>query len=155
MMFHAQHTNQYFQKILISNPDTDVFIICLSFQPVLNANLYFLTRVRNSRRIIDIRAVVENIYQNLSLRESLLSALIGFHRFTGCNIVRAFAGRGKIKPLMLMMKSKDYVEIFASFGSRIEMDDSLIKWLNRFLWHMYSWKGKDSVNNIRNRMYCQ
>ena len=35
------------------------------------------------------------------------------------------------------------------------MDDSLIKWLNRFLCHMYGWKGKDSVKNKRNRMYCQ
>ena len=30
MMLHAQHASQHFQKILISSPDTDVFIICLS-----------------------------------------------------------------------------------------------------------------------------
>ena len=33
--------------------------------------------------------------------------------------------------------------------------DSLINWLNRFVCHMYGWKGKDSVNNIRYWMYCQ
>ena len=86
--------------------------------------------MRNSRQIIDIGVVVENIDQNLNLcespKESLLSAFVGFHSFTGCDTVSAFAGRGKIKPLMLMMKSKDYVEMFASFGSGIEMDDSLI-----------------------------
>ena len=49
VMLHAQHASQHFQKILISSPDTDVFIIFLSFQPVINANLYFLTGVRNSR----------------------------------------------------------------------------------------------------------
>ena len=29
MMLHAQHASQHFQKILISSPDTDVFVICL------------------------------------------------------------------------------------------------------------------------------
>ena len=95
-----------------------------------------------------------SVYMNLQ-KKSLLSALVGFHSFTGCNTVSAFAGRGKIKPLMLMMKCKDYVEMFASFGSGTEMDDLLITWLKRFVCHMCGWKGKDSVNNIRYWMYCQ
>ena len=70
MMLHAQHASQHFQRILISSPDTDVLVICLSFQPVINTNFYFLTGVRNSRRITYIRAVVENINQNLNLCES-------------------------------------------------------------------------------------
>ena len=115
--------------------------------------------MRNSRQIIDIRAAVENIHKNLNLcespKESLLSALVGFHSFTGCDTVSAFAGRGKIKPLMLMMKSKDYVVMFASFGNGIEIDDSLINCLNRFVCHLFDWKGKDSFNNIRYRMYCK
>ena len=97
--------------------------------------------MRNSRQIIDIRAAVENIHKNLNLcespKESLLSALVGFHSFTGCNTVSAFDGQGKIKPLMLMMKSEDYVEMFESFGSGIEMDDSLINWLNSIRYWMY------------------
>ena len=107
MMLHTQHASQHFQKIFISSPDTDVFVICLSFQPVIDANLYFLRGVRNSRRIIVIGTVAENTDQNLNLRESpkesLLSALVGFHSFTGCDTVSAFAVRGKIKPLMLLM----------------------------------------------------
>ena len=95
---------------MFSRPDTDVFIICLSFHPVIDANSYFLTGMRNTRRIIDITDVVENNDQNLNLcespKESLLSALVGFHTFTGCNTISIFAGSGKIKPLMLMMKTK-------------------------------------------------
>ena len=117
IMLHAQHVSQDFPKNLVLSPDTDVFIICLSFQPVIDANY---------RRFIDIGAVVENIDQNPNLcessKESLLSAFAGFHSFTGCDTVSAFAGRGKIKPLMLMMKTNDYVEMFASFGSGIEME---------------------------------
>ena len=70
LMLHAQHASQHFQRILISSPDTDVFVICLSFQPVINTNFYFLTGVRNSRRITYIRVVIENIDQNLNLCES-------------------------------------------------------------------------------------
>ena len=133
MMLHAQHASQHFQKILISIPETNVFIICLSFQPVTDTNLYFITGIKST-------AVVENINQNLNVcespKESLLSAFVRFHSFTGCDTLSAFAGRGKIKPLMLMMKSKDYIEMFESFGSGIEIDDSLINLLNRFLCHI-------------------
>ena len=58
IILHTQHANQHFQRILISSPNTDVFINCISFQRIVDANLYFLTGVRNSRRIIDIRDVV-------------------------------------------------------------------------------------------------
>ena len=70
--------------------------------------------MKNSRRVIYITAVAENIKQNLNLsgtsKESLLDALIGFHSFTGGDITSAFAGRGKIKPLMIMVKNKDHIE---------------------------------------------
>ena len=160
MLLHAQHASQQYQKILISSPDTDVFIICLSFQPSFGADLYFLTGVKNTRRIINITAVVENINQNLNFSdatlESLLSALIGFHSFTGCDTTSSFAGRGKVKPLMLMLKSKEYIETFKSLGAQIEIADSTVTWLNRFVCHMYNWKGgEESINEIRYRMYCQ
>ena len=131
----------------------------MSFQPIISANLYFLTGVKNSRRLIDISAVVRSIDRNLNLcespKETLLKALIGFHSFTGCDTVSAFAGRGKVKPLMWMMKTQEYVEMFASFGIGTDIDDSLVQLLNRFVCHMYSWKDNDSVNDVRYRMYCQ
>ena len=115
--------------------------------------------MKNLRWIIDIRAVVQNIDSNLNLcdypRESLLSALIGFHSFTGCDTVSAFAGRRKIKPLKLMIKTREYIEIFASLGKGTDFDDELLNGLNRFVCHMYGWKGNDSVNEIRYRISCE
>ena len=52
-----------------------------------------------------------------------------------------FDGQGKIKPLMLMMKSEDYLKMFASYGSGIEMDDLLINWLNSIRYWMYCQSG--------------
>jgi len=44
----------------------------------------------------------------------VLESLIGIHCFTGCDTTSAFAGRRKVKPLTLMSKDQEYVEIFAS-----------------------------------------
>ena len=87
IILHPQHASQQYQKIVISSPDTDVFVICLSFKPIISANLYFPTGVKNSRRLIDISAVVGSIDQTLNVckspRETLLKSLIGLHSFTG------------------------------------------------------------------------
>ena len=159
MVLHAQHASQQYERIVISSPDTDVFVICLSFNPIINADLYFLTGVKNSRRLIDISAVVGSIDTNLNIckspKETLLKALIGFHSFTGCDTVSAFAGRGKLKPLMLMMKRQDYVDMFASLGTRTNIDESLIDLLIKYVCHMYSWEGSNSVNDVRYGMYCK
>ena len=159
MLLHAQHASQQHRKIMISSPDTDVFVICLSFKSNIIADLYFLTGVKNSRRIIDISAVVGSIDKNLNIcqspKETLLKALIGSHCFTGCDTVSAFAGRGKVKPLMLMMKRQEYVDMFASFGTETNIDDFLMGMLIKYVCHMYSWEGNDLVNDVRYRMYCQ
>ena len=40
-----------------------------------------------------------------------MKSLIGFHSFTGCNTINAFAGRGKVKPIKLMLKDEKYIKI--------------------------------------------
>ena len=52
MLLHAKHASSNVGKILISSPDTDVFIICLSVHLLIDAELFFLTRVKSSRRIM-------------------------------------------------------------------------------------------------------
>ena len=54
MLLHAQHASLNYSKILISSPDTDVFVICLSVHLLISANLFSLTGVKNSRRIINV-----------------------------------------------------------------------------------------------------
>ena len=61
MLFHAKHASANYFKILISSPETDVFIICLSVHMAITANLFFLTGVENSRRIINVTNVAEYI----------------------------------------------------------------------------------------------
>ena len=61
MLFHAKHASANYSKILISSPGTDVFIVCLSVHMAITANLFFLTGVKNSRRIINVTNVAEYI----------------------------------------------------------------------------------------------
>ena len=86
-----------YPKVLISSPDTDLFIICLPVHTRIAANLYFLTGVKSSRRIIDVSKVADYIFDTLKRRdvskEVLMESLIGSHNFTGCDTISAFAGR--------------------------------------------------------------
>ena len=121
MILHAKHAAYTFDSVLIASPDTDVFIILLSLHTEIDARIYFLTGVRNSRRIIYIIKVVDQIESSLNphhvSKELLMKSLIGIHRFTGCDTISSFAGRGKVKPLAVMVKDIKYIEAFAELGS--------------------------------------
>ena len=57
MVLHAKQNS--YDKILMASPDTDLFVSCLYLQNYIDGRIYFLTDVKNSRRIIDIKAVRE------------------------------------------------------------------------------------------------
>ena len=65
MLFHAKHASANYFKILISSPETDVFIICLSVHMEITANLFFFTGAKNSRKIITVTKVAEYIFDTL------------------------------------------------------------------------------------------
>ena len=159
MVLHATHASSDSNPIVISSPDTDVFVICLVFQHIINLDIFFLTGVKNSRRTIDISAVAENIFVTLNLceasKEMIMESLIGLHSFTGCDTTSAFAGRGKVKPLTLMLKDQDYVETCSLLGKEIHLQEELVVQIKRFVCHMYGWKGIHSLREIQYKMYCQ
>ena len=76
--------------IHILSTDTDVLIIALSYFPRLRAKTCMLIGHENSRKLI----VLKPIYDVLGC--PLVSALIGFYSFTGCNTVGRFSGKDKI-----------------------------------------------------------
>ena len=84
MLLHTKHTSLTYPKVLLA------------------ANLYFLTGVKNSRRIIHISKVADYIFDTLKLcnvsKQVLIETLIGFHSFTGFDTISTSAGREKVKP---------------------------------------------------------
>ena len=93
----------------MSSPDTDVFMIMLSKVTETNRQLLMLTGTGNNKRIIDVNSIPEDIYENQNetygTKNQVMTALLGFHCFTGCDTVSSFAGRRKLKPLKLLFKN--------------------------------------------------
>ena len=110
--------------------------------------------MKNSRRIIDIKAVGENFVTSMNFRnatdELFLESIIEFHSVARCDTVSIFSSWGKEKPLKLMTKSFCYIEAFSMFGKEITIADSLVSKLEMFVCHIY-----DTVRYYSTvRYYC-
>ena len=159
MLFHANQASSSFEKIIISLPDTDVFIIAISKSRIINANLYMLTGTKNKRRIVNVSEVKEKWCEE-SLPETctgkkFLDSLIGFHCFTGCDTVSAFAGKRKIRPFKVMINSEEYIDLFSRVGMTEFINEEMHEKIKRFVCHIYSKKSKSCLNELRYQIYCQ
>ena len=81
-------------------------------------------------------------------------SLVGLHSFTGWDTVSAFNGRGKVKPLKLMVKHVEYMEAFAELGTSYRVSESLLEVLQKFVCHVYGNKVND-IDELRYKLYCQ
>ena len=127
LLLYVENVSQDYPNIVINSPDTDLFILALSKCLSIDAHLYFLTGVKDKRRIIDIKTVADKAYQSIDLesceRSMLLDTLVDYHCFTGCDSISAYAGRGKIEPFVLMCKRLDHIKAFSELGKYEELPD--------------------------------
>ena len=89
------------KRIIIKSPDTDVFVLFLSFADKINKIMIFDTGTRNKRRQVDLSSLAS------SMSSSLREAILGLHAFTGC-----FAGKGKVRPLKTLKKDQSVIDVF-------------------------------------------
>lgn len=83
-----------------------------------------------------------------------LCALIGFHAFTGCDTVSAFAGRGKLNALKQMRAEQAHQEAFAQLGESWEVSPELFEKIQRFTCQMYISPTKTwQVNKLRYQLF--
>ena len=106
MLLHIQHEaaqSHDLKSFIVHSPDTDVFILCLSYLHSINRPIFFKTGVKDKSRFINMTRIKEKIEILTADMEysadDLCKALLGFHAFTGCDTVSSFAGKGKSKPL--------------------------------------------------------
>ena len=76
-----------FQELIVCSPDTDVFLLLISFYKSLCTHTLFRTGKASNNRDIDIGAAYE------ALGEEKASALIDFHSFTCCDVTSKFFGK--------------------------------------------------------------
>ena len=108
-ILHLKYVNETgAERVVVRSTDTDVFLLLLHFSPEFThiKDVKFDTGVGDKRRWIDIHL----LYQ--CLHADLVSSLLGFHAFTGCDSTSSFVRKGKVKPLKLLKNSKHIQTIF-------------------------------------------
>ena len=142
VFLHALHgANEGARSVVMTAEDTDIMVISLGLNRDIPCSIYQKSGTKNRTRYIDISKLAS------SLGEKVCDALIGYHSFTGCDTVSAFAGRGKLSALKLLKKGhlpRDFQPTWAVMG------DDLFDQIQKFTCHMYTSDGHtDKVNELR------
>lgn len=154
MLLHAQHASNTHHCIVIHTPDTDVFLIALSVLTSMGIEIFVRTGTGNSNRIISLSQIKDNIVSLSASSDDdlVIKSILGLHSFTGCDTVSAFSGKGKIKPLKLMLQHQPFMELFAMFGTNWELSEDTVTRLESFVCQMYG-KNVDCVNELRHLLF--
>ena len=112
---------------MICEYDIDVFILCLAFRDNTHASLFQKCGTQTRTRFIDISNVAT------SVEPDVCKALLGLHAFTGCDSVRAFTGKGKIRALAILKANAEFKEAFAQLGVQWNLPPNLHVKLEEFV----------------------
>ena len=118
-------------SIVIHSPDTDVFILLLTFCHKFCHPLYFDTGSGNKRRILHIQTLC------VIINRDILDSLLGLHAFTGCDVNSAFVQKGKIKPLNILLKNQEFTSVFKELGQSSEVSENILIMLEKFMCYLY------------------
>ena len=149
---HAARSNNY-PTITIKSPDTDVVVLAIAFSRYIPAKLYFLTGTGNKLRCIDMNAASEK------LGADICGALPGFHAFTGCDSVSAFAFRGKKTAFKLLQGSLPanaaVRDVFSKLGTEFQqLSQECLDGLERFVCLLYNVPGCNKLDSARYELFC-
>ena len=149
LLLHAKFARETANSILIQSPYTDVLILCIAKFMDLDCCLWFETGTGNSRQILDVRAIHSYLSE---IHPSTPLALIGLHAFTGCDSVSSFHGKGKVRPIKLMLGEHKFVDFFSQVGRTFEVDEGLVSKSEEFVCSLY---GQDlkHVNDARTALF--
>lgn len=91
ILLHAVHAARLkFASVVIVSEDTDVLVLLLTFKSFVPSSMFIKCGSQTRVRYIEVSRVVE------SIGASVCRSLLGFHAFSGCDRVSAFAGHGKV-----------------------------------------------------------
>lgn len=134
--------------IVVRSPDTDVFVLLLSYCQFIPQTLIFETGSGNNRRLIDIKKIAESIGYDIA------KVMPAFHAFTGCDTTSAFVRKGKKGPLSIIMKNKQFVSTFETLGETPNaVPEKLNVELERFVCKMYNKGSFISTNKLRSDVF--
>ena len=115
-------------RIVVKSPDTDVFLLLMTFAEAMGKSIIFDTGAGNNRRQINMSKLSSSIPYNL--RE----AILGFHAFTASDTTSCFAGKGKVRPLKLLKQDPSTIDVFARLGTSKQVNEKDMSKLEAFVW---------------------
>ena len=83
------------------------------------------------------------------MSEDLISSLLGFHAFTGCDSTSSFVRKGKLKPLRFLTNSREFQSIFQDIGEQPHTSDITRKGLEKFTCKIYGGSEISNINTLR------
>ncbi|KAJ8400911.1 hypothetical protein AAFF_G00392650 [Aldrovandia affinis] len=111
MILNAAHaTEEGYSAVVVTADDTDVLLLCLAFSADISCPLFQNCGTKNRVRYLDITKLRQ------ALGDCVCNAVIGMYAYTGCDTLSAFAGRGKLRALKLIMRSEHFQEVFHKLG---------------------------------------
>lgn len=148
MLLHAAHAYQHnSQKITIHSPDTDVLVLCVSFQHVFPPSLLsFCTGVSDNRRTIDVSSIAG------SLGSSAARNLLAMHALTGCDTTSAFYGVGKQAGLKVLLSQPTLLD---KLGDTFEAPENVCNDAEYFIVKCYSKQNRSRTSTINEIRYVQ
>ena len=91
MLLHSLHAaRSRFASVVIVSEDTDVLVLLLAFKRFIPSSVFIKCGSQTRVKYIEVSRIVE------SVAATVCRSLLGFHAFSGCDTVSAFAGRGKV-----------------------------------------------------------
>ncbi|KAJ8358200.1 hypothetical protein AAFF_G00026150 [Aldrovandia affinis] len=111
MILNAAHAaEEGYSAVVVTADDTDVLLLCLANYADISCPLFQNCGTKNRVRYLDITKLRQ------ALGDCVCNAVIGMYALTGCDTLSAFAGRGKLRALKLIMRSEHFQEVFRKLG---------------------------------------
>ena len=86
--------------------------------------------------------------------ENLCRSLPALHAFTGCDMVSAFAKKGKVAPLNIVKAEEQFYKPFQKLGMDWTLSDETFNEIQAFMCRLYGCKiGIEDVNLYRYQMF--
>lgn len=146
LLLHAAHAGNTHPGVVINSRDTDVFLLSAAAVHDLPCRVYARTGSGQDTTVLDINQLSSHYGSDVC------QAIIGMHVFTGCDTVSAFKGKGKVRPLRLMLESAETVNAFRQLGCEWMPNEELLRGLETFVCTLYDEKTSD-VNEARHSLF--
>ena len=144
LIHEVKHAIQTINNVIIHTPDTDVLLIALAASTELRSDLFIQTCTKAKSRLISTNKTKSSLGPLYDLDDinMTVKAILGLHAFTGCDAVCAFCGKGKIKPLKILLKNHEYVMTFSGIGLTTDLREEQLDALQEFVCDIYGQTNK-------------